>query len=272
MNTKNKPWAFKANQRIQKTIRKFSDKNKNIVKSLNKKKIIFQNDSVFARFNKTLDREFSWIKKLKIKQSPTIFDVGCNVGINTVCYSVLFKKPKIFSFEPISSTIKIFKKNIKLNSLKNVKFYNIGFSNKKRNTFLSIPNKDQGERYKFYVNHALYSIYGKGKRKVKVKMETIDNFVHRNHFEKLDFLKIDVEGHEFQVLKGAKKTIKKFKPVIQLEYNYISKILTKTKISDFVKFANIYRYKILLLCKGYKLVKPNLKKINNYNFSDIIFI
>ena len=187
-------------------------------------------------------------------------------------YNILFKNSKIFSFEPIPSTYKLFKKNIKVNNLKNVKAYNLGFSNKVKNATLSIPTESQGERYKYYVNHALYSIYGKGKNKIKVKLQTLDKFSIKHDVKAIDFIKIDVEGHELQVLEGAKKIIKAYKPIIQIEYNYISKILTKTKLRDFTNFANKNKFKIMLLGKGFKLIKPNLKKLILTNFQTLYFI
>ena len=211
-NKNHRPWSLNQNKEIQKTINKFNDTDKKVIKTLQKKKIIFKNDSVLARFTKTLDREFSWLKKIKIDEFPVIFDVGSNIGINTICYKILFKKSKIYSFEPIPRTIRIFKKNIKLNKLKNIKSYNVGFSDKKKESFLSIPTKEQGERYKYYVNHALYSIYGKSKNKIKVKLDTVDNFTKKNYFKKIDFIKIDVEGHEQKVLEGSLKMLENNQP------------------------------------------------------------
>ena len=55
----------------------------------------------------------------------------------------------------------------------------------------------------------------------EVNCSTVDNEIERMGIEKLDLLKIDVEGGEYYVLKGAKKTIEKFHPVIQYEYSTV---------------------------------------------------
>jgi len=49
-----------------------------------------------------------------------------------------------------------------------------------------------------------------------VKVSTIDNFVEANKLPRVDFIKMDVEGHELKVLKGAHETIKIFKPSLAL--------------------------------------------------------
>ena len=53
--------------------------------------------------------------------------------------------------------------------------------------------------------------------KVTVNLVTLDSFVKENHIRKLDFIKCDVEGGEFNVLKGAKATLKNLKPIVMME-------------------------------------------------------
>ena len=63
--------------------------------------------------------------------------------------------------------------------------------------------------------------------KEKIRLKTIDKFVKKNKIKKIDFIKIDTEGSEYFILKGGLKTIEKFKPIIQFEYNFITKKLGK---------------------------------------------
>ena len=70
---------------------------------------------------------------------------------------------------------------------------------------------------------------------IEVPVNTIDNFVQGISLNRIDFLKIDVEGHEDEVLKGGLSTIKKFKPIIQIEIEqrhndfHISRIFDRIK-------------------------------------------
>jgi len=55
--------------------------------------------------------------------------------------------------------------------------------------------------------------------KINIETDTIDNLFFHNNIP-VHFIKIDTEGHEFNILKGALNTIKTYKPIIQLEWNF----------------------------------------------------
>ena len=67
--------------------------------------------------------------------------------------------------------------------------------------------------------------------KTVVKTSTIDCEVESYKLKKLDFIKIDVEGYEYQVMKGGEKSIKKFKPIIMYEYSRTIDKLSNTNNS-----------------------------------------
>ena len=58
-------------------------------------------------------------------------------------------------------------------------------------------------------------------KQVEVDVDTLDNIFFNNNIN-VDYIKIDTEGYEYYILKGGEKTIKKNKPIIQLEYNIIN--------------------------------------------------
>lgn len=268
------PWNWEQNKKISEN---FNFITKNVghfqEKVIFGKKIYLSNDIILARFKKNLDHVFEWMKILKLRKNCIILDIGANIGINSICYKKIFKASKIYSFEPIKKTFNALRKNVNKNNLsKSIKTFNFGLSDKKQKASLSIPTKEQGERYKYSLNSGLYSIHGKGKEKIRVNLQTLDQFVNKQKIKKVDFIKIDVEGHEFEILQGALNTIKKFKPIIQSEFNYITKSLSSKSDNHYLRFAEHCNYKIMLLGKGYKIInKPNLNKIKKYNFSDFVF-
>lgn len=73
-----------------------------------------------------------------------------------------------------------------------------------------------------------------------VTQKTLDSF----NFEDIDFIKIDVEGHEFKVLMGGVETIKKYKPTILVEENESTEFFNKGKMFDATKFLENLGYKI----------------------------
>ena len=103
---------------------------------------------------------------------------------------------------------------------------------------------------------------------------TLDKFLEKNKkIKKIDFIKIDTEGHELEVLKGAEKTIKKFKPnFIQLEFNW-HQLYKNNSLLMFQKFLYNYDpYRILPF--GYPLIKidPHRPENNIFHLSNIVFI
>jgi FkbM family methyltransferase len=236
------------------------------IKIINKNKISLTNNKILSRYNKDLDYVFSWMKKLNLKK-PTILDVGANIGMYSICYSKMFSNGVIYSFEPVKKNYQTLISNIKSNKIKNIISYQFGLLDKKKNLKIGIPDSKTHKRYKENINDGLFSIFAK-KKTLKIKLFSLDDLAKNNFFDKIDFIKIDVEGAESLVLEGAKKTIKKYKPIIQIEFNELTEILGKKKIDFFMKFAKKYDYKISYLTKDYKL-KKNIDLKKDF-FSDLI--
>ena len=126
----------------------------------------------------------------------TFVDGGGYVGDTTT--EVIKNYPdftKIYLIEPIAENIRIAKRE--LGHHKNIEFLTCGVSNKKATLH-------------FNEEKSFSTIYGKGTNSVEV--DTIDNLIK----EKVDFIKLDIEGAEQDAIDGAKETIKKYKPVLAI--------------------------------------------------------
>jgi FkbM family methyltransferase len=184
----------------------------------------------------------------------SVFDVGANKG----CYSELVSKTmgnkaEIYAFEPSKNTFYAMEKNIK--GMGNIKSYNFGFSDK--NATLTLYSDESGS--------GLASVYKRNLRhfginmiiEEKVEMKTIDLFCEENNIQKIDFLKLDVEGNELKVLEGAKKTMESGNiEHIQFEFGGCN-IDSRTYFKDFYYLLN-GQYKI------YRILKNGLFHIEKY--------
>lgn len=140
-----------------------------------------------------------------IKKNAVILDIGANIGNHSVYWAVRSNAKRIYSFEPIKDTFKILKKNVEINELsEKIKIFNIGLSDKKINGSVSL-----------YVQNNIGGIHVKQNENGTLLLEKLDNIKIAE--DVVDFVKIDVEGHEFQVLQGAEETLKKYKPTIFVE-------------------------------------------------------
>ena len=161
-------------------------------------------------------RERAWREKRKgekeIKIIPNLLvncnraiDIGANVGVWSYWLSKYAKQ--VESFEPNPKIFNVLK-NIKI---KNVNSYNIALSNKSGSVDLLVPKGSKG-----FSNQgaSLSSIKVQGEHKrISIEAKCLDEY----NFLDVDFIKIDVEGHEHEVIEGAQETIKKFKPTMVIE-------------------------------------------------------
>ena len=133
-----------------------------------------------------------------IKKKNTAIDIGAHCGFWSFYLSLNFKKT--YAFEPIDVFRECFSKNIISENVELMPFA-IGESN--RLISLDIDFKNTGATH----------ISEKVNKTNKVEMKKLDEF----EFENLDFIKIDVEGYESNVVIGAEETLKKHKPIIIIE-------------------------------------------------------
>ena len=133
----------------------------------------------------------------EVKNDAVVFDIGAFKGDTAYFFSKkCSNKARIYAFEPDENNYKILLKIKDKYKLNNVIASNILFSNSETEiNFLSMD-----------LNRPA----------VKMKSTTIDKFVEENNIEKIDYIKMDVEGAEKNILEGSIKTIKKFKPFLAI--------------------------------------------------------
>lgn len=126
----------------------------------------------------------------------TIFDVGANVGQSTLKFRTAFPSARIFSFEPVSDTFKELIANVSLDS--NITCHQMALGN------------EQGQKIIYLSDQSLTNSLVKPEKKStseEVKISTIDQFSAEHLVSRIDLLKIDAEGFDLEVLKGAQQMI-----------------------------------------------------------------
>ena len=126
-------------------------------------------------------------------KGQVVLDVGANYGDSSIWWAKKFGA-KVVAFEPLNDVFIELEKNVELNSA-DVIAYNVAIGNGEE-----ISGNSQGR---------MFSAGGV----LKIKTKRLDDY----SFDRVDLLKIDVEGFEYEVLKGAENTINKFKPRIIIE-------------------------------------------------------
>ena len=206
------------------------------------------------------------LKKINLKKF-IIFDVGANFGWYTLNFCKLIGRyGKIYSFEPTPQTFLELKKNIKINNFKNIKTYKLALSSKKKNRIIiGLP------RFTFLGSSGAASEFMPFSIKYLPKVDSIDHFIVKKKIKKLNLIKIDIEGGELNVLKGAIKTLKKNKPIIIIEIVDIHCLKfghTPLIVHNFLKINGFVGYYISN--NSIKLKKIN--KNNSFENGNYIFI
>ena len=184
------------------------------------------------------------------KNAPIkIFDVGAHKGQSARKFKKLFKHSEIYSFEPFPSTFD------KLNLLKLDKFkaFNFGFSD--RHEFREFRvNQGSQTNSMLRLSRNAKAVWGGNEAlsevdQIKCEFKKIDDFCKANYIDCLDFLKIDVQGAEFKVLKGAHELLaaKKIK-VIQFEVIIGETYDGQKPISYYFQLLENYDYKLKMIC------------------------
>ena len=162
------------------------------------------------------DEQISFLTK-KIQQlNPHMFvDIGANSGIYSLLIGKKFPKLKVIAFEPVKETFLKFQKNIFLNKkIKNIIAHNYGLSNKEQNLKMKAKLRNG------YIQQGGFGIAAKNENTSSLHTEFAFFKKGDNQFNvknKIIFFKIDVEGHELNVLKGLLKTVSRNKIFMQIE-------------------------------------------------------
>ena len=186
---------------------------------------------------KIWDKKNIYLIKNKIYKKEAIFlDIGCNYGAYSIPIAKYNEKINVYCFDPSKKSVDKLIENIKLNQIKNIKFFQIGIGDKEK-----IANFD--DNLKNYKNSGSYQIndYNDG---TKIDINSIDNLILDGIItpEENIFIKIDIEGYEFFALQGLTKTIKDFHVMIFFEFS--RNILKnhenfKFKFKEFIKTNNL---------------------------------
>ena len=154
---------------------------------------------------------FQFFSQINPYKDCVVVDVGAQSGSYTL-FAKYLPEAKFHSFEPFKHSFDLLNDNIKLNNIENVTTYNIALSNVSGMTTLNTSESHNG----------LHTIGANPLRfddvvPVEIEVNTLDSYFY-DVDRRLDYIKVDTEGWELNVLKGGINTLKKYKPVIQLEW------------------------------------------------------
>jgi FkbM family methyltransferase len=217
-----------------------------------------------------------WLKRFLKKKTKIILDVGANVGNWTKIANLYAPQAKVYSFEPHHKTFEILAKNF-ISKSNTVYPVNIAISDSEESkpffTWADEANPDQSELNSFFIRPILYESTSSTPLAVETKVTTLDKFCNQNMISNIDYLKIDTEGNEYFVLKGAEQLLKEKKvQIIQFEYGgtYLDSNTTLKQVFELLKKYEFDIYRILP--QSLLLLDSWQEEFENYQYSNYIAI
>ncbi len=159
------------------------------------------------------------LKKL-LKPNHVLFDVGANIGVITMIAANILTDGRVHAFEPFRHHLEKLHRNLRANDFQNVVLNPYALSDGNGNHDLYVPEYDEDE----INNTGRASVNPDRDLKDEFNTEEItthrmDTYVEENTVNRLDFIKIDVEGEELSVLRGGRDTLNRFSPDVMMELN-----------------------------------------------------
>jgi FkbM family methyltransferase len=228
---------------FRKILQLFINKNKSVaiieklasIYSIDLRLLYYKQQGILKYQNETVSGEKYFINEHLtpiINEDSIIFDVGANIG--NYVYSLLesTNSKNIFCFEPNPYAYKMLTNSIQENI--RVQAFNIGMGDHEHNTQMYLYEHAKETELGSLFESVITDIHKvKETSSVDIRINTIDNFCRQHSIDRIDFLKIDTEGYEFMVLKGAMQMIRERKiKLIQFEFNEMN-VASRVFLKDF---------------------------------------
>jgi len=175
-----------------------------------------------------LEKIIAFLKSDNVKHRRTAIDVGASYGFVTDQLSSIFDEVKCFEIvDPIRECLK---SNVINRDLNNVEIFDCGLSDTEKTVDVYFNPRFTGHS-SVHRNPDINS----NDNTLSCKVKTLDSFA----FENVDFIKMDVEGEELNVLRGAINTIQTHRPIISTEHNHESPEAIKRSYEIVILFESL---------------------------------
>lgn len=208
---------------------------------------------LFGQFQKhVLD-----VRHLAIPNGAVVFDIGANFGVMALQLAKLFDSQRVYAFEPTNYAFEKLKRNLRLNK-------DLGARITPVQTFLSDvpdlqPNLEAYSSWKVDKESKIaHRVHGGTIRSAEgIAATTIDVFCEDNEITRVDFIKIDTDGHELQVLKGGRQTVERFLPPIIFELGIYLMEENGVTFNDYDRYFSSLGYKLSNSKNGKPITNEN---------------
>lgn len=175
--------------------------------------------TIAAHYGEWSEVEVSVFQTL-LTNTDNVIEVGSNIGMHSVPLAKIVSKGKLICFEPQRVIFQQLCCNLALNNLTNVESYRLGVGEHSDTFEIESSDYNTAWNYGSFSLDKGFSTEGNFQgnlKKEQIEVISLDDFSSVAQLDSLALLKIDAEGFDIKVLKGADKTIKRLQPAIFIE-------------------------------------------------------
>lgn len=186
-------------------------------------------------------------EKFKIKPNDIIADIGGHIGIFAVYAASQAFSGRVFTYEPVPENFRLLKKNKEINRLTNLKIFNKAVTSDGRSIKLYISPSNSG-------GHSIHPV--DSRNNITVPSVTLEEIFIQNKLRRINYLKIDTEGSEFDIILNTPKKV--FRKVDKIVMEYHDFAVSGQSHIDLVKYLEdcgfiVYLKSPLLIRKIFKM-------------------
>jgi FkbM family methyltransferase len=137
----------------------------------------------------------------QVQRGDTVVDVGAHIGRYTL--TAAKRASNVIAIEPEPSNFALLETNTRLNRFRNVTLIRMATSNRKGRIALYLADRGDTGTSSLEANWSSETMESGARKALEVDCDTLDNIMAARRISKVDWLKIDVEGHEVPTLEGA---------------------------------------------------------------------
>ena len=207
-----------------------------------------------------------------LSDAVTLFDVGGNIGeYSQMLIATSNNKNLNYSlhiFEPTSSCFETLKK--KYGSNKSVCLNNVGLSDSNKNAFIYYDSEKSGFASLYKRELSIENV--QMDKKELISLIRMEEYIEKNNIKHIDFMKIDIEGHEISAFEGMGKYLNSdFVKAIQFEYGGVN-LDSKTTLREIFRVLENAGFTICKIMKRGIEVRPYIIQMENYQYANYVAI